>query len=414
MPTQKKKALSLLSLIVAGESIFLFPFVIARVFRPTFLETFSITNLELGSLFSAYGVVAIFCYFLGGPLADHFPIHRLLALSLVLTAAGGLYMASLPSYAGLFALYGFFGMSTILFFWASMIKATRIWGDHKQQGMAFGLLDGGRGATGALLSTLMAAVFAAFAGTASANAEALQYILWGTVAFLLCVASFVWWSLRDLNAQAVRSQKIELKNVLQVIKMPTVILQGLIVIFAYCGYKATDDISLYAREVLKMTEEDAAFTSSFMFWLRPLASIALGLLADRFNALRLIFFCFLGMAGASLALAVGGIEQGAILAFGFSVLFMGIAVYGLRGLYFSIMEIGQIPLALTGTAVGVLSIIGYLPDVFFGLLMGYLLDNYEGAQGHYYLFLLIAGFAFLGAAVTQVYLWVVQKKQPLP
>jgi hypothetical protein len=42
----------LLTLIAAGEAIFLFPFVLARVFRPTFLDVFGVTNLQLGTVFS--------------------------------------------------------------------------------------------------------------------------------------------------------------------------------------------------------------------------------------------------------------------------------------------------------------------------------------------------------------------------
>ncbi|MBA22367.1 MAG: MFS transporter, partial [Flavobacteriales bacterium] len=44
----------ILLLILAGESIFILPFVLARIFRPTFLDVFELTNLQLGSCFSIY------------------------------------------------------------------------------------------------------------------------------------------------------------------------------------------------------------------------------------------------------------------------------------------------------------------------------------------------------------------------
>ena len=40
---------------LAGEGIFLLPFLLARIFRPTFLAVFEISNFELGSLYSIYG-----------------------------------------------------------------------------------------------------------------------------------------------------------------------------------------------------------------------------------------------------------------------------------------------------------------------------------------------------------------------
>ena len=47
-----RRLFSLLALIAAGETIFFLPFVLARVFRPTLLEVFGLTNLELGTAFS--------------------------------------------------------------------------------------------------------------------------------------------------------------------------------------------------------------------------------------------------------------------------------------------------------------------------------------------------------------------------
>jgi len=49
-----------------------------------------------------------------------------------------------PSYLGVTAVFAFWGLSTILLFWAALQKATRISGGD-EQGQAFGLLDGGRG-----------------------------------------------------------------------------------------------------------------------------------------------------------------------------------------------------------------------------------------------------------------------------
>ena len=63
---KKKSFLSLILLILSGELIFLLPYVLARVFRPTFLEVFDLNNFELGSLFSVYGVVALLYYVYGG------------------------------------------------------------------------------------------------------------------------------------------------------------------------------------------------------------------------------------------------------------------------------------------------------------------------------------------------------------
>ena len=68
--------------------------------------------------------------------------------------------------------------------------------------------------------------------------------------------------------------------------------------------------------------------------------------------------------------------------------------------YFALFPDAQVSAALTGTAAGLVSVIGYTPDIFMGPLMGYLTDTYPGAQGHEYFFAALAGFAACGLTAT--------------
>lgn len=133
-----RRALALAALIIAGESVFLLPFVLARVFRPTLLEVFHLTNFELGAAYAVYGVIALAAYLLGGLLADRFPARTMLIVALTSTAAGGAVMAAIPSPSTLALLYGYWGVTTIALFWAPLIRATREWGStlHKAAPLA--------------------------------------------------------------------------------------------------------------------------------------------------------------------------------------------------------------------------------------------------------------------------------------
>jgi len=62
----------MLTLIFAGEIVFLLPFHTTRFFRPTMLEAFELTNTQLGDFFAVYGIMAMIAYFPGGALADRF------------------------------------------------------------------------------------------------------------------------------------------------------------------------------------------------------------------------------------------------------------------------------------------------------------------------------------------------------
>jgi hypothetical protein len=81
------------------------------------------------------------------------------------------------------------------------------------------------------------------------------------------------------------------------------------------------------------------------------------------------------------------IEYAVYSIFWITVASTAVAAYALRGLYFAVLEPLNWPLSLSGTVVGFISFIGYLPDVFFGPLMGKILDAHPGAViGHQYLF----------------------------
>jgi len=67
------------------------------------------------------------------------------------------------------------------------------------------------------------------------------------------------------------------------------------------------------------------------------------------------------------------------------------------------MEKGKIPLILTGTAVGLISLVGFTPDIFAGPAIGYLLENSPGAKGHQHVFWMLALFSFIGGIASSYY-----------
>ena len=205
---------ALLALIISGEAIFILPFVLARVFRPTVLEVFDLSNLELGFIFSVYGIVAFFAYVLGGPLADKYNARMLIVIALISTSVGGLFLASIPSYTGMKFLFGFWGMTTILLFWAALIRATRELGGEKFQGIAFGFLDGGRGLVSALIGTMTVVVFAYFLpldielSTSSERTYALQRVIYFMVVFIVVVSITVFYLLPSKQSKAKTSSEL--------------------------------------------------------------------------------------------------------------------------------------------------------------------------------------------------------------
>ena len=396
------------SLVLAGEAIFGLPFHVTRYFRPTFLEVFDCDNTQLGGAMAVYGVVAMCSYFPGGILADRFSARGLMVASLVTTALGGFYMATVPGIGGMVALWGFWGITSILLFWAALIRATRDWGGTDDQGKAYGILDGGRGLFGAI-AALGATLLLQFvlpddvdgASTAAKN-EALVKVILAYTGATLGVAVLVWFGVPESNPAPSRSPvaRFDWGGVRRVLRLRTIWLQSLVVIAAYIAYKGTDFYGLYAADVFGMDDVEAAQIATLSAWIRPGAALAAGLLADRMRSSHVVSACFVILIGTFGYVGVAEPRPQLVWLLTVEVIVACIAVYGLRGVYFALFEEASLPTAVTGTAVGVVSVLGYTPDIFVGPGAGWLLDTYPGAQGHQYLYLALAAASVVGLCAS--------------
>ena len=391
-------------MILSGELVFILPYFLSRVFRPTFLEVFDLSNVELGSLFSVYGTVALFSYLFGGALADRFLPGKLIAISLLSTALGGLLLATYPSYLMLQVLYGYWGFTTVFLFWGAMIKGTRIWGGSKNQGQAFGFLDGGRGLVAAFMGSLGVFIYALFLDadvqTASIleRQDAFRYVILFASFMVGLVGVFVYFNLKIKPSEQNPNIKTahSFKNIVAVLKLESVWLLMIIILCAYFGYKVTDIYSLYASEVMNYDEIEAANVGSLQLYLRPIACVLFGFLADKSRSILWIIVGFVIMLIGSVLFASGMIQSHLSALFFLSLTVLAVGTYAIRALYFAVLQEGQVSLALTGTAVGVISLTGYTPDIFSGPLMGYYLDRFPGLLGHQYVFIYLVGFSALG------------------
>ena len=399
---KKGSFLSITLLILSGELIFLLPYVLARVFRPTFLEVFNLSNLQLGGLFSVYGTVAILSYLYGGVISDKFQPKILIAISLFFTAFGGLVLSTYPSYLILQILWGYWGFTTVFLFWGAMIKATRVWGGSKNQGEAFGLLDGGRGLVAASMGTLGVLIFSVFLtndielASLVERKNAFRYVIL-LLSFIVFVTGILVIVLMETSQEGVINKNASLiPNIKSVLKIPSVWLIMFIIISAYVGYKVTDIYSLYASDVMDFDNLEAANIGSLQLYLRPLVCLLIALFANKKSYIHLIIIGFIIMLIGALIFSLGIVQVDMNYVFFFSLIVVATGTYAIRALYFSLMQEGHVPLVLTGTAVGVISVVGYTPDIFASPVIGYLLDTYPGILGHQYVFSMLVVFSIIG------------------
>ena len=398
--------LIIFTLVFAGEAIFSLPFHVQRFFKSTLLEVFDISNTQQGDMFAVYGILALLSYFPGGPIADRFSARTLMTVSLFATAIGGLFMAQVPSPTTMVLLYGYWGVTTIFLFWAAMIKATREWGGEMYQGRAFGLLDGGRGLV-ASLSATAAVVFFSWAlpadlsqATFEQKENALKIVIYIYVGITFFAGLCAWFLLPKSEPTIVHMNAVStkpLQGVLLILRRPIIWAVAGIVVCAYCGYKALDNYELFAREVLNMDARDSSASAKNMSYLRIVSAIGAGLIADRFSPGKTIMYSFLALLISYLFLANTDQLTLSIIYGNIIVSFM--FAYGLRGVYFAMLEEAKTPAYLTGTTVGLVSVLGYTPEIFFYPIAGRILDASPGIEGHMNYYMFLAGLMVVGLIV---------------
>ena len=400
------RVLQMIVLIFAGELVFSLPFHLARFFRPSFLELFNLSNTNLGDVFAVYGLTAMVSYFFGGLIADKISARKLMTISLLLTAFGGLYMSTFPNILGMMMLYGYWGITTIFLFWAAMLKATREWGGDYTQGKAFGLLDGGRGLLASLVSALAILVFASFLpseinlAVTSQKLNGFRTVILFYSALTAIAAILIWMFLPEPSITSNHKQNTNFNNLIKVLSNRMVWLHAAIIICAYSTYKGLDNTALYAYEVLGMNAVEAAKLFTYSSLARPIAAILAGFLADRIAASYVIFLAFFILIFTYIGFIIFDGSASLVVFILINIFSTFFMVFAIRGIYFALVNEINTPKNITGTTIGIVSFVGFTPDIFFGSISGRILDANPGITGHQNYFLFLTVIALIGVITT--------------
>jgi nitrate/nitrite transporter NarK len=353
---------------------------------------------------SVFGTTALLTYFPGGWLADRISPRKLITFSMLATGLSGFYFATFPSYPLSIAIHGFWGITCSLTFWGAMIKATRNWAPGTEQGRAFGILESGRGIAELATSTAFLAVFAKLG---SDNMALSRVIILFAITDIL-IAIMTWLTLLDTpreegEAKETRS-KIGPRQVLEVLKMPVVWLISLVIMASYGAYWGSYYFTPYATDAFLMSVVFGGAIGVGKMWLKPASALGAGFLADRAGTSRTVAWCLAILIVSFGLFVLIPRNPKLILVLIVNTAVASLAIFALRGIYFALLEEGCIPLAVTGTAAGIVSVVGFTPDVFMPIVGGVLLDRYPGGLGYRYFFGLIVMLCALGLLASLIIL----------
>ena len=373
-------------------------------FEVSMLETFDITATQLGQCNAILGVLFVVTYLPSGWLADRVRPRFLMSFSLLAAGLLGLWFAATPSFAELRFIYAGWGVATGLTFWSAHIKAVAVLAEEKEQGRFFGILDGGRGLVEALLATVAIALFAYWlTGLGKPTDAALRTVIWLYAGNMLVLAPVVLLTVDDNRAEGDGPRAVSLRETAAdlrlVLSKPEIWLAALCIMAGYQLFFATYAFSAYMQQNFGLTAVTAGMITVAKQWMRPIGAIGAGFVGDYLNREKVLGTLLVLGSAALASLAVLPLDAAAPVLLAI-VLAVGLITYAVRGIYWATLERCDVPDRVKGFAIGVISLVGYAPDIYLPLIRGALVDHIPGKWGYGIYFLGLAAFGLAGAAAA--------------
>lgn len=380
----------------------IYPLVYLRTnYQQTILEVFGLTIQQLNTIYSILGLVFVFGYIPSGLLSDRFSAKNLLALSLAGTAVGGFIFAQVPKFTGVVVVYIIWGIFSVLTFWSAHLKMVKLLTKKEEEGRFFGILDGGRGVVEALLGSLAVFIFARVLGSSDAIGDkraALISVIYMYSIALAVTAILIYFFVEEDKSKDVKrdeSEKFRLSDLPVVLKNKYLYLHGAIVFFGYAVFWTVYYIGGFLQTNRGVDAVTVGTVTVIILWMRPFGGVVGGFLADKIGK---ITTNILALAGAALfltILAVMPISITPTLFFVVSIV-LGFFLYAIRGTYWSVLGDDGFENLVMGTAIGVISFIGYLPDIILPQFNSFLFNTFGDKGGYNAYFIASAVMAVAG------------------
>ncbi|HHY52860.1 MAG TPA: MFS transporter [Clostridiales bacterium] len=397
-----QKWVTLFVVAIAGGVITKLPYLRETYYAPLQEATGS-TNTQLGLLMSAYGIVNFICYFPGGILADKFSAKKLIAVACLGTAAAGFWYATLPSYFSLVVIHMIFAITTVFIFWAAMVKVVNNLGPAEEQGRLFGTLEGGRGLIGTIAAFGSVAVFARFADDVGGLKGTIVYYSVLLVIAGILAAIFIPEPEKTNDPKEVKASSgssLKWADFVAVAKIPRVWLCGVLVVANYAALIFHGYVTPYLSAAFDISSSTVATLSVVRtYMMMMLGAAAAGFFADKMGSrIKFMKYGFYGMFIFSIFYLLIPANRNAVWLIVLNFIIYGFCLYSVKALYFSTIDEVLIPKKLAGTASGVISLVGYAPEIFLYTVSGNIVDNGVGLSGYRTCFVWMVILAAIGAA----------------
>ncbi|PKM65745.1 MAG: MFS transporter [Firmicutes bacterium HGW-Firmicutes-2] len=393
----------------------IYPVIYLRTnYQVTLLEVFNLSQVQLNNFYSMLGMAYIIGYIPSGLIADKISAKKLIGISLIGVAACGFWFAQIPSAGSVSIIFFLWGIFSVFTFWSSHLKVVKMLSRSNEEGRFFGILDGGRGVVEALMASIGLGIFAAILGNSELLADkqsAMVAVIYLYSAVVLAAGILILIfvdndeklnSMSENSGERSESEKFHLKDVGKLLKNKYVYLMGGIIFMGYAVFWTVYYIGGFLQTNVGIDAVTVGTITVIILWMRPVGGFIGGFAADRFGRTKTISFALIGAAVFLTISAMLPVSSPQTM-FAIVAVILGIFLYMIRGTYWSLLGKSKIEVAMMGTAIGVISFIGYLPDIILPQMNNFLWATFGDNGGYNAYFIVSAVFGLLGVVILSVY-----------
>lgn len=401
---------ALIILISVGSSIIYSPMYLKGVFYDPLMQGLGCTNADLGLMVSVYGLAAMICYLPSGIIADKFRMRTLATGGFIGTGILVLIYATFPSMGICLALFVGMGVTSILVWWGTRFKVVRLCCEEEEYAQKIGVSYSIYGVTGLVIGLINTGIIAAFTPTLGA-AFGMQVVIavLGVIILILGVIAYI--LIPDFAGEINKDSKLfSLKDAIEAFKHPGVIWACIAYFCVYAVYQG----ATYTTPYLTMCYGADGNLVNIIGTIRTygiglLAGPIIGWVATKIkSSSKTIAGCFILTIGVLVAFLLFPHDPNMTMVAACLVVLFGFTSYGAFSIGSSPLSEVKIPMRIFGTAVGLLSVIGYLPDVFIHTWYGAMIDA-QGVDAFGSIFGFEIMFAVIGIAALMMCLRALKK-----
>ena len=399
----------LIVLISMGSSVVYTPMYMKNIFYDPLQQAIGCTNTDLGLMVSMYGIAAVICYLPSGIVADKFRMRTLAWVGFVGTGLLTYLYATLPSLFMCYIIFLGMGITSILIWWGTRWKTIRLLCDGDEYSQKIGISYSIYGVAGLVVGLINSAIFAAIPDNILGTRVVLIFL--GTLMVVMGILTYI--LMPDFKGEISENSKLfDLKDAVEAFKWPGVVWAALTLFFVYSVYQGATYTTPYMTQAFGADQNLANVISLIRtYGIGLLAGPVVGWVASKIKPSGGIIMCFaLAIVILIAFILIPDTTSVAIVA-GMVVVF-GFFTYGAFSIGSSPLSEIKMPMRIFGTATGLLSVIGFMPDMFIHTWYGSMIDA-KGLDAYPQIFGIEAALAAVGIFCLVMLLRTVKKHKEM-